>query len=63
MHISQMFGLASLGFDFWPIHKFAERDHKNIVSWSEFDRGDHWAAHDASDLLTGDIRQFFRGVR
>jgi epoxide hydrolase len=56
-------GLASFAFDFRPIRKFAERDHKNIVSWSEFDRGGHWAAHDAPDLLTGDIRQFFRDVR
>ena len=56
-------GLASFAFDFRPIRKFAERDHKNIVSWSEFDRGGHWAAHDAPDLLTGDIRQFFRGMR
>jgi epoxide hydrolase len=56
-------GLASFAFDFRPIRKFAERDHKNIVSWSEFDRGGHWAAHDASDLLTGDIRQFFRRFR
>jgi epoxide hydrolase len=56
-------GLASFAFDFRPIRKFAERDHKNIVSWSEFDRGGHWAAHDAPDLLTGDIRQFFRRFR
>ena len=42
---------------------FAERDHENIVSWSEFDRGGHWAAHDAPDLLVGDISQFFRGLR
>ena len=32
----------------------------NIVSWSEFDRGGHWAAHEAPDLLVDDIRQFFR---
>jgi epoxide hydrolase len=56
-------GLASFAFDFRPIRKFAERDHKNIVSWNEFDRGGHWGAHDASDLLTGDIRQFFRRFR
>jgi pimeloyl-ACP methyl ester carboxylesterase len=56
-------GLASFVDDFRPIRKFAERDHKNIVSWSEFDRGGHWAAHDAPDLLTGDIRQFFRRLR
>ena len=56
-------GLASFAFDFRPIRKFAERDHTNIVSWSEFDRGSHWAAHDATDLLIGDIRQFFRRFR
>jgi epoxide hydrolase len=56
-------GLASFANDFRPIRRFAERDHENIVSWSEFDRGGHWAAHDAPDLLVGDIRQFFRGLR
>jgi pimeloyl-ACP methyl ester carboxylesterase len=56
-------GLASFAYDFRPIRKFAERDHTNIVSWSEFDRGSHWATHDAPDLLIGDIRQFFRRLR
>jgi pimeloyl-ACP methyl ester carboxylesterase len=37
----------------------AGRDHKNIVHWSEFDRGGHWSAHDAPDLLIEDIREFF----
>jgi hypothetical protein len=55
--------VASFAFDFRPIRRFAERDHSNIVSWSEFDRGGHWAAHDAPDLLVGDLRQFFRGLR
>ena len=49
-------GLASFAYDFRPIRKFAERDHANIVSWSEYDRGGHWAAHDAPDLLIDDIR-------
>lgn len=52
-------GLASFANDMKTIRKFAERDHKNIVSWSEFDRGSHWAAHDAPDLLVNDLRQFF----
>jgi pimeloyl-ACP methyl ester carboxylesterase len=56
-------GLASFAFDFRPIRRFAERDHANIVSWSEFDRGSHWAAHDAPDLLIDDLRQFFRRFR
>jgi pimeloyl-ACP methyl ester carboxylesterase len=56
-------GLASFAFDFRPIRKFAERDHANIVHWSEYDRGSHWAAHDAPDLLLDDIRRFFRRFR
>ena len=56
-------GLASFAFDFRPIRRFAQRDHANIVSWSEFDRGSHWAAHDAPDLLTSDLRQFFARLR
>jgi epoxide hydrolase len=56
-------GLASFAFDFKPLRRFAERDHANIVSWNDFDRGSHWAAHDAPDLLVGDIRQFFRQLR
>jgi epoxide hydrolase len=56
-------GLASFAYDFRPIRKFVERDHTNLVSWSEFDRGSHWSAHDAPDLLIGDLRQFFRRFR
>ncbi|RSM72760.1 epoxide hydrolase [Amycolatopsis sp. WAC 01375] len=53
-------GLASFAYDFRPLRRFAERDHANIVSWQEFDRGSHWATQDAPDLLLGDIRDFFR---
>ncbi|WP_395109724.1 hypothetical protein [Actinomadura sp. SCN-SB] len=56
-------GLASFAFDFRPLRRFAERDHKNIVSWNEYDRGSHWAAHDAPDLLIEDIRGFYRRFR
>jgi epoxide hydrolase len=52
-------GLASFAFDFRPIRRLAHRDHANLVSWSEFDRGSHWAAHDAPELLIADLRQFF----
>ncbi|MFD5090491.1 epoxide hydrolase family protein [Amycolatopsis thailandensis] len=53
-------GLASFAYDFRPLRRFAERDHANIVSWQEFDRGSHWATQDAPDLLLGDLRDFFR---
>jgi len=55
-------GLASFAFDFTPLRRFADRDHTNIVSWNEYDRGGHWAAQDAPDLLIGDLRGFFRLV-
>jgi epoxide hydrolase len=56
-------GLASFAFDFKPLRRFAERDHTNIVSWNDYDRGGHWAAQDAPDLLIADIREFFRRFR
>jgi epoxide hydrolase len=34
----------------------------NVVRWSEFDRGGHFAALEAPDLLTADIRDFFRSL-
>ena len=53
-------GLAAFWGDFSGIRRFAERDHKNIVHWSVFDHGGHFAAHKVSDLLVGDVREFFR---
>ena len=44
------------------IRRYAERNH-NIVHWSEFDRGGHFAAMEVPDLLVGDVRDFFRGLR
>jgi epoxide hydrolase len=44
------------------IRRFAERGN-NIVHWSDFDRGGHFAAMEAPDLLIGDIRTFFRRFR
>jgi epoxide hydrolase len=35
----------------------------NIVHWSEFNRGGHFAALEAPDLLVGDIRTFFAKLR
>jgi pimeloyl-ACP methyl ester carboxylesterase len=42
------------------VRRFAEQAH-NVVRWSEFDRGGHFAALEAPDLLTADVREFFRG--
>jgi pimeloyl-ACP methyl ester carboxylesterase len=67
-------GLAMFAGDFQSIRRFAERDHSNIVSWNSYgavagtpgadrDAGGHYAAHEATDVLVGDIRQFFAKVR
>jgi microsomal epoxide hydrolase len=44
------------------IRRFAERSN-NIVHWSEFDRGGHFAAMEEPDALVKDVRSFFRLVR
>jgi epoxide hydrolase len=56
-------GLASFAYDFTPLRRFADRDHSNIVSWNEFERGGHWATQDAPDLLIDDIRGFYRSFK
>ena len=44
------------------IRRFGELGN-NIVHWSEFDRGGHFAAMEVPDLLVGDVREFFRALR
>jgi pimeloyl-ACP methyl ester carboxylesterase len=43
------------------IRRWAEREN-NIVQWSEFERGGHFAALEVPGLLVEDMRQFFRRV-
>jgi pimeloyl-ACP methyl ester carboxylesterase len=44
------------------IRKFAEVQH-SVARWTEFDRGGHFAALLAPDLLERDLREFFTGLR
>ena len=44
------------------IRRYAE-DGNNIMHWTDFDRGGHFAAREVPDLLVGDVRTFFRGLR
>jgi pimeloyl-ACP methyl ester carboxylesterase len=43
------------------VRRFADKVN-NVVRWSEYDRGGHFAALEAPDLLTADIREFFRAL-
>jgi pimeloyl-ACP methyl ester carboxylesterase len=52
-------GVAVFAHDFQTIRPLAERDNANIVHWSEFDRGGHYAALEVPDLVVGDLRRFF----
>ncbi|MEU0854742.1 MULTISPECIES: epoxide hydrolase family protein [Streptomyces] len=48
--------------NFIALRHVAERT-DNIVRWTEFDRGGHFAAMEQPELLVGDIRAFFRDLR
>ncbi|MET0735241.1 MAG: epoxide hydrolase family protein [Microbacterium sp.] len=52
-------GVAVFADDFQTIKVFAERDNSNIVHWSRFERGGHYAALEVPELVVGDIRAFF----
>ncbi|MFF0726239.1 epoxide hydrolase family protein [Streptomyces sp. NPDC004134] len=59
---------APTAFAGFPRENFVVLRHRaertdNIVRWTEFDRGGHFAAMEQPDLLAGDIRAFFRGLR
>jgi pimeloyl-ACP methyl ester carboxylesterase len=56
-------GVAVFADDFKSIRSFADRDNSNIVHWSEFDAGGHFAALEVPLVLTGDIRAFFAELR
>jgi pimeloyl-ACP methyl ester carboxylesterase len=44
------------------VRRFVEQEY-DVVHWSEFDRGGHFAAMEAPEILVEDIRAFFRGLR
>ncbi|GAA1553722.1 epoxide hydrolase [Kribbella sancticallisti] len=44
------------------IRRFAEKT-DTIMRWTEFDRGGHFAAMEAPDLLVDDVREFFSSLR
>lgn len=56
-------GLAQFPND-WPSDRaLAERQGARILSWNVYDRGGHYAAHQAPDLLVQDMREFFARCR
>ena len=55
-------GVAVFADDFKTIRSLAERDNSNIVHWSEFPTGGHYASLEVPELLVGDLRAFFAGA-
>lgn len=54
-------GVAAFAEDI-SIRRYGEQGN-NIVHWSDFDRGGHFAAMEAPDPFVGDVREFFRRFR
>jgi pimeloyl-ACP methyl ester carboxylesterase len=54
-------GWAVFGAD--PIARRLMDPEHQIQHWSEFDRGGHFPAMETPELLTGDLRTFFRSLR
>ncbi len=57
-------GVAVLPHDlFPPVRRLADRDFPNILHWTEFDRGGHFAAMEVPALFVADVREFCRSLK
>jgi hypothetical protein len=54
-------GFAVFGAD--PIVRILLDPERRIGHWSEFERGGHFPAMEAPELLVGDLRTFFAPLR
>jgi epoxide hydrolase len=54
-------GVAAFAEDI-AIRRYAEKGH-NVVHWSDFHEGGHFAALEVPDLLVADVRAFFGSLR
>ncbi|MFI5735228.1 epoxide hydrolase family protein [Kribbella sp. NPDC051587] len=52
-------GVAVFADDFKTIRPLAERDNTNIVHWSTYDQGGHFASLERPADVTADLRKFF----
>ncbi|MEV8376594.1 epoxide hydrolase family protein [Kribbella sp. NPDC056861] len=56
-------GVAVFADDFKSIRSLAERDNSNIVHWSNFESGGHYASLERPLDVTDDLRTFFAALR
>ncbi len=57
--IATPLGLSLFGNDGPGFRRLADRVFTRITRWSQYDRGGHYAAHQAPDVMADDIRAFF----
>lgn len=55
-------GVAVFADDFKTIRPLADRDNTNIVHWSNYDKGGHFASLERPEEVTEDLRKFFRNL-
>jgi len=55
-------GVAVFADDFKTIRPLADRDNPNIVHWSTFEKGGHFASLERPEEVTEDLRKFFRNL-
>jgi epoxide hydrolase len=55
-------GVAVFPYDHKPVRRIAELTN-DVTRWTEFERGGHFAALEAPDLLVPDVRAFFAELR
>ncbi|MGW6199710.1 epoxide hydrolase family protein [Kribbella sp. NPDC055110] len=55
-------GVAVFADDFKTIRPLADRDNTNIVHWSNFEKGGHFASLERPEEVTEDLRKFFRNL-
>ncbi|GAA1711657.1 epoxide hydrolase [Kribbella yunnanensis] len=55
-------GVAVFADDFKTIRPLADRDNPNIVHWSNFSEGGHFASLERPADVTDDLRKFFRSL-
>lgn len=48
---------------FRPSRRWAERRYRNIVHWTELDRGGHFAALEQPEVFVDEVRASFRAIR
>jgi pimeloyl-ACP methyl ester carboxylesterase len=60
--ITTPLALAMFRDDGRAFRRLADRVYQNIIQWTLYDEGGHYAAHQVPHLLVNDVRKFFRSL-